>query len=152
VGGLLIKVYDEGATVASLTSHFPDIGDFMRLIVVINGNAGELFRNEVSRNEVSSYRDKDVRYFIHAREQGKHHEPHVHVKYENESSAVIGITSGQVLKAPKGKFPLRNLWAAQRRILDNKEMLLKYWNAATDGFEVDLNLQFGKASFVLPSE
>lgn len=142
VDGLLLYISDQSVTFRSLFDLFPGAGGLVNLIVAINGNAGELFRGEES-----VYDDNGVRYYIRSREAGKHHKPHVHVVFRHEGSAAIDIVTGECLERGKGQFPLKRLRAAQKRILDNKRRLLEYWNASTDGLEVDLNVLFGKTDF-----
>lgn len=140
--GALFHICDQSITFRSVLELFPSVGNLVNLILAVNGNAGELFRDEEGR-----YDDNGVRYFIRSREAGKHHKPHVHVVFRHEGSASIDIATGEILERGNGKFPSKRLRAARKRILDNKRRLLEYWNVSTDGLEVDLNVLFGKTGF-----
>lgn len=111
----------------------------LELFVIIPGDAGELFRNMPSE-----YSDAGVRYYLRSHEGDRHHKPHVHLDYRHMSSAVVDITSGDIIEQSGGRFPRKQLKAAVERIRDNESLLLDAWNRQTDGLTVDLNFMFGK--------
>lgn len=59
----------------------------------------------------------------------KHHEPHIHVEYQEEN-AIISITSGEVIEGaiPNNKLRLVLAW-----IEIHKEELLADWKLALEG-------------------
>ena len=59
----------------------------------------------------------------------KHHEPHIHAEYQ-EQSAVIGISSGQVIE---GEFPPNKLRLVLAWIEIHKEELFADWKLALEG-------------------
>lgn len=97
-----------------------------------------LLRN--TAGEVLKGIDKNLRYFIRSNEQG-HNLPHVHVSYIKNSSASISILDGALLA---GDLPYRALKVARKRIQANRNDLLRYWNAHTNGIKFDLNYYFSK--------
>ena len=77
-----------------------------------------------------------LRYYMPSRESGSHNKPHIHVDYRYESFASICIGDGSLLS---GSLPSKVLKEARKKILDNQEFLLRYWNEKTDGLSVDIN-------------
>lgn len=104
-------------------------------LLVMRNMAGEVFQGE----------DIGLRYSFHSNEQG-HNTPHVHVDYrQHEAGASIALDDGEILEQ-NGRFPAKALRQAQKRIINNREYLKRYWNAHTNGIEADVNLHFGYAS------
>lgn len=68
-------------------------------------------------------------YFYDA---GQHHEPHIHVKYQDEE-AVIRIPDGVVLD---GSLPARKMKLAQAWIEIHAEELMANWALAVEGHPV----------------
>ncbi len=81
--------------------------------------------------------DDGIRYYIHSKESGKHHKPHVHVDIRHEKSAVFSLLDGEQLDGDKIKK--KDITKIQNRLEERREELLKYWNEHTDGLTVDLN-------------
>ena len=77
---------------------------------------------------------KGMNFFFHSREKGKHHLPHIHVKY-NEYEAEISL-GGSVLH---GYLPTKKLKVAKQIIEENKYSFLLKWNDLTDGEKFEFN-------------
>ena len=101
-------------------------------LLVMSNMAGEIFQDE----------DIGLRYFFRSNEQG-HNTPHIHVDYRHEAEASIALSTGEVIA---GSLPAKALKQAQKRIINNREYLERYWNAHTNGIEADVNLHLGYAS------
>ena len=74
------------------------------------------------------HNEKGMRFYIHSKESGKHHLPHIHVVY-NENEASIAL-NGEKLA---GYLPKKKLEMAKEIIEVNKESLLWEWNTLSDG-------------------
>lgn len=84
--------------------------------------------------------DEGLRYFMHTHENGKHNEPHVHVRdtgYQYEAS--LAISDGRILA---GDLPRKLLKKAQRKVLSEQPYFYQCWNTMTDGLQVDINKHF----------
>ena len=75
-----------------------------------------------------------MKFYIHSKENGKHHLPHIHVIY-NEYEVVISL-EGLVLE---GNLPNKKLKSAKQIIEENKYSLLLKWNDMTDGEKFEFN-------------
>lgn len=82
-----------------------------------------------------------LRYYVHSRESGKHHEPHIHVTdVEERYSASISIATGEILA---GELPSKYGKIAKKEILGKQDYYYNCWNTLTDGLKVDINHHFG---------
>ncbi len=86
-----------------------------------------------------------LRFCIHSRESGKHHEPHVHV-YDAAKNyeASICIADGKVLA---GSLPKKLARVAQDVILNNQEYYYYCWETMTAGLNIDINHHFGYTKY-----
>lgn len=105
----------------------PELSGRLRVGVYICEDAGTFDRKD------------NLTYRFHSHENGEHNEPHVHVYYKGDSkNEPISIRTGDVLtKHPK--MPMNYQKQAKRYIQENQLALLNYWNAKTDGLDVDIN-------------
>lgn len=82
-----------------------------------------------------------LRYYVHSREAGKHHEPHIHVKdVEERYEASVRISDGKVIA---GNLPNRYQRIAEKEILNNQDYYFNCWNTLSDGLKADINHHFG---------
>lgn len=93
--------------------------------ILLSENAGDVFR------------DDGIRYYMHSRESGKHNEPHVHVDVRHEYFGSFSIMDGR--KLTDDHIKAKDIKKIQKRIADNREQLIEFWNLHTDGLTVDLN-------------
>ncbi len=74
------------------------------------------------------HNEKGMKFYIHSKESGKHHLPHIHVVYNgNEASIAL---NGETLA---GYLPKKKLKKAKEIIEVNKESFLCKWNTLSDG-------------------
>lgn len=89
----------------------------MQILLTIFIEKGAIIHNE-----------KCMRFYIHSKESGKHHLPHIHVVYNgNEASIAL---NGETLA---GYLPKKKLKMAKEIIEVNKESFLQEWNILSDG-------------------
>ena len=74
------------------------------------------------------YKENGMKFYIHSKESGKHHIPHIHVVY-NGNEASISL-DGEILV---GYLPKKKLKKAKEIIEKNKESFLQEWNTLSDG-------------------
>lgn len=91
------------------------------------------------------WNEHPLRYYVHSREAGRHHEPHVHVsdcghRYE----ASVSIVNGEMLE---GDMPKKYLKLAKKVILENQSYFFDCWNKLTDGLFADINHYMGYISY-----
>ncbi len=67
-------------------------------------------------------------FYMHSKENGKHHLPHMHVRYNNQE-VVISLT-GEILD---GSINSKKQKRAIEIIKDDRESFLLKWNTMTDG-------------------
>lgn len=82
-----------------------------------------------------------LRYFVHSRESGSHHEAHIHVRdnaFEYEAS--VRISDGEVIA---GELPSKYAKMAKKKILSDQAYFYHCWNTMTDGLQVDINHHYG---------
>lgn len=91
-------------------------------------------------------REGKLTYYFHSHEQGKHNEPHVHVYYDDNSNEPVSIITGEAL-SECAKMPKKYQKQAKQYILKHQKELIYYWNAKTDGINVDINQKFGLSNF-----
>ena len=126
-GEELAYIADNSIDLAKLKEHYA-IGDDLHLIFSFLSVAGDIWRED------------GVRYYMHSKEAGSHHEPHVHVDYRHEATASVAIKDGELLD---GVLPLKVLKRVRKRIMDNQKFLFECWNKMTDGLYVDIDHYFG---------
>lgn len=114
-------------TVSVFLSQFVNTANVKALFIVSNA-AGEAFR------------DDGLRYYFHSHEAGKHNKPHVHVDYLHEASGTYDILTGERIN---GDIPSKKDKIIRKKILDNQDELIKWWNYRTDGIKIDINHAFG---------
>lgn len=86
-------------------------------------------------------REGPLRYFVHSRESGSHHEAHIHVcDKANEYEASVRISDGEVIA---GELPSKYAKMAKAKILSDQEYFYKCWNTMTDGLRIDINHHYG---------
>lgn len=102
-------------------------GEEVSAFILLNNQAGEVMRGC----------DDGLRYFFHSNEGTRHNEPHVHVSYRNDKHTTIRIKDGRVV--PQGILPPKAERRAVKRVLENREKFLEYWNTLTNGIHFDLN-------------
>ena len=76
-----------------------------------------------------------IKYIMKTHEQGRHNNPHIHVRYSGEE-IIVNIINGQVIE---GKMNAKKKKEAIQRIMQNKEELLLLWNTRTDGTPYEVN-------------
>lgn len=134
----LLMIRDPSVTISQMLS-FGSSAEEVDLIFAFTAEAGEVWRDSKSQCG-----DDGVHYNFHSGERSRHKLPHVHVRYKHEGSASISISDGSVLAQDGGRFPGKCLRAAQKRVIENKEELLGYWNKMTDGLSADPDFLLGK--------
>ena len=91
--------------------------------------------------EGEAYSEGSLHFYFHSKEQGRHHKPHVHVKYGPGLEVVMDLITGDVLQ---GEFPSSRLLTKARRIItDKRALFIEWWNTKTDGLNVDINYALG---------
>ena len=81
-----------------------------------------------------------LRYYMHSREKGKHHQPHVHVYVKGQGGeASVMILTGKVV----GNIPPKYKKMASEQVLNNQRYYLECWNKLSDGLSVDINHALG---------
>ena len=94
----------------------------------------------VSNAAGAAFRDEGLRYYFHSHEAGKHNKPHVHVDYLHEASGTYDILTGERIN---GDIPIKKDKIIRKKILDNQEKMIEWWNYRTDGIMIDINHAFG---------
>ncbi|MGN0383843.1 MAG: DUF4160 domain-containing protein [Eubacterium sp.] len=89
----------------------------------------------------SIFEDDGIRYYMHSRESGKHHVPHVHVDIRHEEDGAFSLVDGSQLS--DGKIKNKDKKRIRQMILSHQKELLQYWNLHTDGLTADLNQSLG---------
>ena len=102
----------------------------IKVLLVFNGNAGEVFRGEYP----------GFTFTFHSRED-KRHRPHIHVDFRHEKSGSFLIPSGDMMK---GNMILRHQKKIKDIIQYRAEELLEYWKHHVNGLSVDLNSSLQK--------
>lgn len=118
-------------TFATLTELF-DLENVFFLLV-INGDAGELFRGEYP----------GYTFTIRYRERN-HHVPHIHVDYKHERSGSLRIEDGEMFEG--GTLRKKEANVAKKVILTHKKLLQEAWNKLQLGLSQNLNMVFGNES------
>lgn len=112
----------------STISKYYDIREELHIFFMLSNQAGDVWVED------------GLRYYMNSRESGRHNLPHVHVDYKHETSAVVSLYDGKMIK---GDIPRKVMKAVERKVLENQEYLMECWNKMTDGLPVDLNVYFG---------
>ena len=132
VDGLIqMNVIDPRANFRSLLNKYFDKNDTGYIQVIYN----------VSEDAGRVWEEKNLRFYLHSKESGRHNTPHVHVENINRrNEASISLIDGRVLD---GTISKKDLKTARIIIDDNKEFFLDSWNRLTDGLRVDINRGLG---------
>ena len=126
-----IRVWNFSRNFAYLKEKYfdPTHSEQISVVILISADAGC----------VDEY--KALRFYVHSKESGSHHEPHIHVfNLSREYEASISIRNQEVLV---GTMPKKLLKIAQKRIREKQEYFYYCWNTYTDGLEVDINHGLG---------
>lgn len=125
--GYLVRIDDPLLCIADISKYIT-VNDELNICFVFSNQAGDIWT------------DDGLRYYMPSRESGSHNKPHIHVDYRHESHASICIGDGSLLS---GSMPSKALREARKKIFENQEFLLRYWNEKTDGLSVDINSYLG---------
>lgn len=107
----------------------PDDTNTITICVLVSCDAGE----------VAS--EWPLRFYVHSREAGSHHEPHIHVcDTGHEYEASIRISDGEIIA---GELPRKYAKLAKKKILSDQPYFYHCWNTMTDGLQVDINHHYG---------
>lgn len=121
-------IEDEELSFATLAEWF-DLEKALFLLV-INGDAGELFRGEFPGYTFTlRYRERN------------HHIPHIHVDYKHERSGSLRIKDGEMFEG--GTLRKSEARLAKRIILERKDLLEEAWDKMQSGLLQNLNLALG---------
>ena len=91
----------------------------------------------VSYNAGTVFTKAPLRFFVHSKEAGKHHEPHIHVcDSGRENEASFRISDGVKLA---GALSPKLERLASKTILKDQGFFYQCWNLQTDGLTVDIN-------------
>lgn len=126
--GDMFFIEDEELSFATLAEWF-DLEKALFLLV-INGDAGELFRGEFPGYTFTlRYRERN------------HHIPHIHVDYKHERSGSLRIEDGEMFEG--GTLRKSEARLAKRIILERKDLLEEAWDKMQSGLLQNLNLALG---------
>ncbi len=123
-------------TFAALAERF-DLKNSLFLLI-INGNAGELFRGEYPGYTFTlRYRERN------------HQIPHIHVDYRHERSGSLRIDNGEMFSG--GTLRKSETRVAKRAILEHKELLEAAWDKLQLGLTQNIDLAIGNEAIYQPN-
>lgn len=124
--GLLYRIDDSSLSIFDLAHRFGK-EDKLDLLVVFNGDAGEVFHGE----------DAGYYYCFHSSEGRRHAEPHLHINYRHDYEGSFSLYTGEQIAGKR--FPRRAARHAKKKILENRDSLIREWNRSTDGIMADID-------------
>lgn len=125
--GEFVKVVTPAICLSTLLKYY-NIREDLHIFFMLSNQAGGIWTED------------GLRYYMNAREAGRHNLPHIHVDYRHETSATVSLYDGEMIE---GDIPGKIMKRVKGKVLDNQKYLLECWNKMTDGLRVDLNVSFG---------